>query len=87
MGDQGTDIMLSSLAQTVFPFAVECKNQKTFSLFAALEQARYSAKGLTPCVCHKLHGKGFDKTTISFDLEEFLKAWKETIGKQENNDS
>ena len=49
MGSQGADIMLSSAAQTAFPFDVECKARANgfTPLYDALEQADRK-RGLTP---------------------------------------
>lgn len=73
----GEDIWLSETARKAFPFSIEGKNVKTLSLVAALEQAISNSPGYTSCVCHKPHGKGLNKTIISFYLDDFLKLWKE----------
>ena len=36
----GMDLWLSEYAQTIFPFAVECKNQENISIWKCLEQAK-----------------------------------------------
>jgi hypothetical protein len=39
MGASGVDVLLSPLAQKLFPFAVECKNQERLNLWESLDQA------------------------------------------------
>ena len=73
----GEDLWFSETARKLFPFSVEAKNVKTLSITAALEQATTNSKGFTPCVCHKPHGKGLDKTVISFYLDDFLRVWSD----------
>ena len=43
MGAGGADLLLSPAAQWVFPFYVECKNQESLNIWAALEQAEMGA--------------------------------------------
>lgn len=44
MGESGCDIKLSAHALEAFPFAVECKNQESLNVWAALEQAAEHAR-------------------------------------------
>lgn len=44
MGKTGMDIMLSSAAREVFPYAVECKCVEKLNVWEALEQAEANAK-------------------------------------------
>ena len=74
---KGEDLWFADIARKKFPFSVECKNVKTLSIIAALEQSRANSNGYTPCVCYKPPGKGLDKTVIAFDLDEFLIMWNE----------
>lgn len=51
-GSPGVDIMLSNLAQKVFPVSIECKNTKAQPGKAALEQAAYNTYlDTVPVVC------------------------------------
>jgi len=40
MGQRGPDVILSVKARKLFPFTVECKNQKRWSLLEWIEQAK-----------------------------------------------
>lgn len=40
MGQSGTDVRLVGEARTLFPFSVECKNQKTWNMKKFIDQAR-----------------------------------------------
>ena len=44
MGSGGADLMLSTVAKKVFPYAVECKNSEKATVWAAYEQALAHAK-------------------------------------------
>jgi hypothetical protein len=44
-GATGKDVLLSEAARNVFPFAVECKNHKSFAIYKHYEQARSNAVG------------------------------------------
>ena len=75
MGSSGTDLMLSPKAQKLFPISIESKNTKTFPSIAALEQSNYNKyKGTLAAVVWKPPGKGYDKSIIYFNYEEFL-SW------------
>lgn len=43
MGESGTDIKLSSLARSRFPFAVECKNTEKINVYEFWKQATTNA--------------------------------------------
>lgn len=54
MGSGGMDIQLSPLAQSKFPFAVECKAQESVSIWSAWEQAKSNKTDkLTPLLVIK----------------------------------
>lgn len=40
MGQSGTDVRLIGEAKSLFPFSVECKNQKAWNMKQFIEQAR-----------------------------------------------
>lgn len=69
MGENGTDLKLSSPAQVVFPFAVECKNSERLNIWAALAQAENNANGLYPAVVFSRNRAG---VYIALRFEDFL---------------
>lgn len=44
MGESGTDIKLSPLARTFFPYSVECKNVEKLNIWQAIAQAEANTK-------------------------------------------
>ena len=73
MGSGGTDILLSPKAQKVFPISIESKNTKSFPSLKALEQSDYNKyKGTIAAVVWKPPGKGYDKSIIYFNYEQFV---------------
>jgi hypothetical protein len=76
MGSAGEDLLMSPLARKKLPLSLECKSTKSFPSLAALEQARYNAKGNTPAVIWKPPGKSEDESIIYFNIHEFMKLWK-----------
>jgi hypothetical protein len=48
MGQDGVDVKLYGIAREKFPFAIECKNQETWSVPAFIRQAKVYAKGDLP---------------------------------------
>lgn len=57
MGSAGVDILMSTAATRVYPYAIEVKCQESLNIWAALEQAESNrATGLgatTPLLCFK----------------------------------
>lgn len=47
MGASGEDILLSSLAKSLFPYAVECKNVESLNVWAAFSQCQANASSST----------------------------------------
>ena len=43
MGCGGEDVVMSPLAESIFPYSVECKNVEKLNVYAALEQAATNA--------------------------------------------
>lgn len=39
-GETGEDLKLSTVAKTVYPFVIECKNQEKLNIWASLDQAK-----------------------------------------------
>ena len=57
MGQSGMDINLSSEAQQIFPWAVECKNTERVRVWDAFDQAEENCpEGLNPLVIIKRNG-------------------------------
>jgi hypothetical protein len=48
MGCSGEDIQLSPAARSKFPYSVECKKLKTFSVYKHFDQAKTNAGAWTP---------------------------------------
>ncbi len=77
MGASGIDVKLSDRALQELPLSIECKNTKKFPSLSALEQSQANKlEGTTAAVAWKPFGKGYNKTIIYFDLEEFLELWE-----------
>ncbi|MBC8422066.1 MAG: hypothetical protein H8E03_01445 [Pelagibacteraceae bacterium] len=74
MGDSGEDILLSPAARRVFPFSVECKNQESLSIWAALQQAEDNSGDHTPLVVFK---RNRSKTYAVLEFKELLKLLDE----------
>lgn len=54
MGVSGEDIVLSPLAESMFPFSIECKNVEKLNVWNAIEQSGANAtRGKTPIVVIK----------------------------------
>lgn len=69
MGVSGADVKLSEKASEVFPFSVECKNQESLNIWAALSQAEENAEGLYPLVVFK---RNRSKVYAAIDLSVFM---------------
>lgn len=48
MGAGGEDILLSPRARRAFPYSVECKHRKTFSIYSVFDQAKENAGKYEP---------------------------------------
>ena len=53
MSGSGMDLQLSPAFRERFPYAVECKNQESLSIWQALKQAEANAGGLIPVLAFK----------------------------------
>ena len=69
MGESGMDIKLSSKAQEIFPFAVECKKVEKISIWKCYEQACENADDLTPLL---IFSKNNSKILICFEFNILL---------------
>ena len=72
MGASGEDLLLSPLAQELFPYQVECKNHKSFSVYKYYEQAAQYGD-YEPLVVIKADHKN---PLIIVDAEHFLELTK-----------
>lgn len=69
----GKDIHFSPLAKSMYPFAIECKNQEAMNIWASLKQAESNAKdGEIPVLFFK---KNNTKLYMAMDAEKFIEAW------------
>lgn len=71
MGQQGADVQLSSAAQKLFPFAVECKSRKKQSVQRDYEQAVDHAKNTALCPIVFLK-ENSEHPLVVLDAEIFL---------------
>lgn len=86
MGSGGSDLLMSPLAQKVFPVSLECKNWKTKPGPEALEQSAHNAyEGTVPAVAWKPPRKSMDKTLIMMELEDLIRLI--TLIRRENSAS
>lgn len=75
MGVSGVDLQLSPVAQQMFPFAIECKNQEAVTnLYTWWQQAEKNKGALTPLLCIK---KNYNPTLVVMDVNDFFKLLKE----------
>jgi len=71
-GDTGEDLKLSPAARAVYPLAIECKNQESINIWAALEQARgHQREDAFPAVCFTRNREA--RVYVAMDLEHFLR--------------
>jgi len=71
MGESGMDVKLSPAAKKIFPWAVECKNQESISIWKCLKQAEDAAddEKLKPLLIYK---RNRSDTYVSLKLKDFL---------------
>lgn len=71
MGESGVDIQLSTKAKEVFPWGVECKSYKAFSIYKHFDQAVENAnKGfLIPLLIIKANKR---EPLVVMELSEFM---------------
>ena len=75
MGERGEDIQLSPAARKLIPYAIECKNQESLSIWKALEQAENNSNGYEPLLIFK---RNRSKTYVTMDIKEFLRLLSES---------
>jgi len=76
MGVFGKDVMLSEAAIVKFPYAVECKCQEAFSIWASLKQAEQDNrdKDLTNLLVFK---RNHTDVYCALKLDDFLKLLRQ----------
>lgn len=81
MGQPGEDLLLSPAARKVFPFASECKNQETTSIWQWIKQAEENSNGHKPLVLFKRNrSKSYAVIEVN-DLMDILKELYELKNK------
>jgi hypothetical protein len=78
MGKSGIDIMLSTEARKMFPFAVEVKCQESLNIWESLQQSEENGKkeGLEPIVIFRRNGS---KPYVALDWHYFLRMQKQLM--------
>ena len=74
MGESGEDIQLSPAARKLIPYAIECKNQESLSIWKALEQAENNSNGYEPLLIFK---RNRSKTYAVINIEKFIELINE----------
>ena len=71
MGESGMDVKLSPAAKKIFPWAVECKNQESISIWKCLKRAEDAAdvEKLKPLLIFK---RNRSETYVTLKLNDFL---------------
>jgi ABC-type phosphonate transport system ATPase subunit len=70
MGESGTDIKLSPLAERLIPFDTECKYQERLNIWAALAQTTANARpGRTPLLVFR---RNWSETYATLPLDDLL---------------
>jgi len=72
MGESGIDIKLSEIARRTFPYAIECKNQESLSIWSAIKQCEDNAhiEKLTPMLIFK---RNHTHTYVVLKIDDFVK--------------
>lgn len=76
-GQQGTDVVLSERVESLFPFAIECKNQESLNLWAAIDQAKSNAKENTSWILFCKRNR-IDPIVI-LDASEFFDIYSDAL--------
>ncbi|MBC8428552.1 hypothetical protein H8D04_01575 [bacterium] len=75
MGESGMDIKYSPKAKRLIPYAIECKNQESLSIWSSLEQAEENCPDdMTPTLIFK---RNRSKTYAVIELDKFIKLISE----------
>lgn len=85
MGQSGTDVRLIGQAKELFPFAIECKNQESWSLPAWIKQAKSNLQPNTNWLL--LFKKNRHEEIACMDAAAFFEIYNEYLKmKNEKND-
>ena len=84
-GVTGPDVILSPLAQKLFPFAVECKNQEALNLWSAMKQAVTHVKpGQIPLL---VYARNNTKPWVAMPMEDFFEHFYPCTKEGESGDT
>lgn len=73
MGSGGVDLMMSPLAQRLFPISIEAKATKTKPGLKALQQAKYNAyPGTSGAVAWKPPGQPSTETIVMIHIQDLI---------------
>ncbi len=72
MGNIGEDVRLSPAARKLFPYSVECKNNKAFAIYKHFKQAQANAGPHTPLLIVK---QNRDTPLVIMDAEVFFEKF------------
>ena len=84
MGQAGTDIILRGKALKLFPFAVENKNQESWSIHGWIKQAKTNQTKNTDWLlfCKRNH----DEPVVVLDVDVFFKIYSTLLSLKDDND-
>ncbi len=74
-GDTGEDLKLSPAARTVYPVAIECKNQEKLNIWKALEQAEHHSEKYTPVL---FFSRNRSKIYATMEADKLISLYKRT---------
>lgn len=77
MGQSGTDVRLIGKAKKLFPFAIECKNQESWSLPAWIKQAKSNIQPSTNWLL--IFKKNRHEEIICMDAEAFFEIYNDYL--------
>jgi len=80
MGQSGTDVAVIGEAKSLFPYSTECKDQRTFSIPAWIEQSKSNQEKDTDWLL-VITKNNFDRIAI-LDAEAFFRLYKKSLDKQ-----
>lgn len=86
MGVPGEDLWMSTKAEEVYPYSVECKNVEKLNIWQAIEQSRKEARknGKTPMV---VFTKNHEETYVAIPIEALLELHSRLRGIDSVDDS
>jgi hypothetical protein len=80
--EPGTDIQLSALARSLFPYSVECKNVERLNVWSALAQAQNNVREGTAALL--IFGRNRTEPYVALPLTEFMKLLKHRTAQGED---